>query len=116
MARQVAATQPEMPELAAFRVWLKRHCGAIDKTIEHYASEAERWVQDLAPGPVAWMAVGVRNVMLNQPQFRSRASVRMTATVLRCFLRFLPACGGCRPEILRAEPSVVPRRLSNLPR
>jgi len=115
-ARQIAATPAEAPDLAAFRVWLERHRGATEKTIERYTSEAARWLPELEPDAAGWTAVGIRNVVLNQPPSRSRASVRMTATVLRCFLRFLTASGRCRPELMHAVPSVAPRRLSNLPR
>lgn len=42
--------------------------------------------------------------------------VRKTATVLRSFLRFQASNGRCRPELQHVVPSVVPYRLSTLPR
>lgn len=106
----------EDPRLVAFRTWLRRHCGAKEVTIERYLSEVARWLPTLGTDPVTYDAAAIRNVILNQPPSRSRLSVRMTATVLRSYLRFLTACGECRPELQHAVPSVARRRLASLPR
>jgi integrase len=66
--------------------------------------------------PAAFDAGTIRAVVLNQEPSRSRASVRMTVTVLRAYLRFLSAQGECRPGLIHAVPPAPLRRLATLPR
>jgi len=106
----------EDPRLSAFRIWLKRHRGTTDETIRRYLQEASRWASALGPDPAAFDAATIRAVVLNQAPSRSRASVRMTVTVLRAYLRFLSAQGDCRPELIHAVPPAALRRLATLPR
>ena len=106
----------EDPRLAEFRFWLKQHCGTTDETINRYLHEASRWLHDLGADPTEYDAAAIRNVVLSQAPSRSRSSVRMTATVLRSYLRFLAARSECRPELCQAVPSVARRRLASLPR
>lgn len=115
----VAVPEParaNAPVLDAYRIWLGQVCGATDKTVERYTSEVARWLPELGPDPSCYDASVIRNVVLNQPSSRSRASLRMTATVLHSFLRFQIAIDRCRPELQHAVPFVAPRRLSTLPR
>jgi integrase len=106
----------EEPRLSAFRVWLKRHRGTTDETIRRYLQEASRWASALGPDPAAFDAATIRAVVLDQAPSRSRASVRMTVTVLRAYLRFLSTQGECRPELIHAVPPAALRRLAALPR
>ncbi|WFU13339.1 tyrosine-type recombinase/integrase (plasmid) [Rhizobium sp. CB3090] len=102
--------------LIAYRIWLERHCGMTGNTVERYLYEVARWQADLGDDPASYEVTALRNIMLNQPATRSRSSIRLTATVLRSYLRFLAARNECRPELCHAVPSVARRRLSNLPR
>jgi site-specific recombinase XerD len=111
-----AAMPVEDPRLAEFRFWLKQHCGATDETIDRYLHETSRWIHGLGADPTVYDAAAIRNVVLSQAPSRSRSSVRMTATVLRSYLRFLAARSECRPELCQAVPSVARRRLASLPR
>jgi site-specific recombinase XerD len=106
----------EDPRLGAFRVWLRQHCGTTDETIDRYLYEVSRWLPALGTDPATYDAAAIRNVILNQTPSRSRSSVRLTATVLRIYLRFLAARDECRPELCHAVPSVPRRRLASLPR
>lgn len=106
----------EDPRLSAFRVWLKQHCGTTDETINRYLYEVARWLPALGPDPAAYDVAAIRNVVLNQAPSRSRSSVRLTATVLRGYLRFLAVRNECRPALYHAVPSVPRRRLASLPR
>lgn len=109
-------TVVEEPRFSAFRIWLKRHRGTTDETIWRYLHEASRWMSALGADPAAFDAATIRAVVLNQAPSRSRASVRMTVTVLRAYLRFLSAQGECRPELIHAVPPAASRRLASLPR
>lgn len=106
----------EESRLGAFRVWLKRQCGTTDKTIDRYIHEVSRWLPALGTDPATYDAAAIRNVVLSQAPSRSRSSVRMTATVLRSYLRALAARNECRPALCHAVPSVLLRRLASLPR
>lgn len=106
----------EDPRLSAFRVWLKQHCGTTDETINRYLYEVKRWLPALGPDPAAYDVAAIRSVVLNQAPSRSRSSVRLTATVLRGYLRFLAVRNECRPALYHAVPSVPRRRLASLPR
>lgn len=106
----------EHPRLAAFRAWLRRRCGATDQTIVRYLAEAARWSPSLGEDPAAYNAIAIRQIVLDQPASRSRQSVRLTATVLRAYLRFLAASGACRPELVHAVPYAPRRRDAALPR
>jgi hypothetical protein len=79
-------------------------------------SEAARWLRSLGEDPSAYDAVTIRNIVLDQPANRSHKSVRLTATVLRAYLRFLAASGVCRPELVHAVPYAPRRRDAALPR
>lgn len=102
--------------LSAYPTWLRQHCGVTDETIARYASEVSRWLATLGADAAAYDAVAIRNVVLSQGPSRSRSSVRLTATVLRSYLRFLTARGECRPELYHAVPSVARRHIAPLPR
>jgi site-specific recombinase XerD len=115
-AASATAVLIEDPRLGAFRVWLRRHCGITDETIDRYLHEVSRWLPALGTDPATYEAAAIRNVILNQAPSRSRSSVRRTATVLRIYLRFLAVQNECRPELCHAVPSVPRRRPASLPR
>ena len=98
---------------------IRRGSGSIaapDQTIARYVYEVSRWVLALGVDPATYDATTIRNVVLSQAPNRSRSSVRLTATVLRSYFRFLAARGECRPELYLAVPSVARRHLAPLPR
>ena len=104
------------PVARAFGDWLRQHRGATERTVETYVFIAARFLPELGSDPAFYDAATLRRIVLDQPAHFSRASVRQAATVLRTFLRFQAASGGCRPELQHAVPSVTPYRLSVLPR
>jgi integrase len=106
----------EDPRLGAFRTWLVHRCGATKQTVVRYLAEAARWLRSPGDDPSAYDAVTIRNIVLDQPASRSHRSVRLTATVLRAYLRFLAASGACRPELIHAVPYASRRRDAALPR
>jgi len=105
----------EGQRVAAFRLWLERHRGATNETIRRYVHELSRWLHKLPTEPAAYDVTMVRDIVLKQPQSRSRSSLRLTVTVLRAYLRFLSARGECRPELAYAVPSTH-RRKTEIPR
>jgi site-specific recombinase XerD len=106
---------PKDHRIAAFRSWLERQRGATAETIRRYVHEVTRWLSKLPSDPAAYDATMLRDIVLDQPQSRSRSSVRITVTVLRAYLRFLSARGECRPELAQVVPPAR-RRSKKLPR
>jgi site-specific recombinase XerD len=106
----------EAPNLTHYRSWLKQHCGAVDITVDRYIHEVCRWLSVLGDAPTAYTPRAVRDIVLQQPADRSPASVRMTATVLRSYLRFLTASSLCSPTLLQAVPITRIPRHACLPR
>jgi site-specific recombinase XerD len=104
------------PAAEAFGDWLRHHRGATERTVENYVFITARFLPALGPDPSAYDVAILRQIVLDQPAGLSRAMVRKTATVLRCFLRFQASNGRCRPELQHLVPSVMPYRLSTLPR
>lgn len=115
-APEVRVPSVEEPDIAAFRVWLKRHRGATDETIRRYTYEVRRWRPALGADPSTWNAAAIRSVVLDQGPERSNSSVQLTGITLRMFLRFLSSQGKCRPDLVHAVAPTPPRRLSTLPR
>lgn len=110
-------TTPEIdPRLDGFAKWLNRERGATAETIRRYRQEAGRWIGALGNEPGQYDAAAIRSIVLGQGAERSRSSIRMTATVLRSFLRFSISQGLCAPFLLHAAPPPVRRKLSTIPR
>jgi site-specific recombinase XerD len=106
---------PEDARLTAYRNWLEQDRGATDATIRRYIGEASRWLSTLGSDPAGYAVMTIRSIALEQAG-RSRASVRMTATVLRSFLRFTASTGVCPATLAEAVPPAIRRRLGTLPR
>ncbi|MER9071109.1 tyrosine-type recombinase/integrase [Mesorhizobium sp. M0902] len=104
------------PRLDGLAEWLRRERGATEETIRRYQHEAGRWIGVLGQDPAHYNAATIRSIVLDQRQERSRASIRMTVTVLRAFLRFTVSQGLCAPFLLHAVPPAVRRKLSTVPR
>ena len=107
---------PECATAKSFRSWLKQHCGAADTTVDRYLGELSRWLADLGDDPAAYTPRTVRDIVLQQHADRKPASIRMTATVLRSFLRFLAASNLCSPALMQAVPVTHIPKLAGLPR
>ncbi|MDD7973415.1 tyrosine-type recombinase/integrase [Roseinatronobacter alkalisoli] len=104
------------PRLTEFSEWLRRERGGTAETVRRYLTEAGRWLDRLGVTPKDYNAAGIRSIVLDQGEERSRSSVRMTVTVLRTFLRFTIIQGECAPSLLHAVPPAVRRKLSTVPR
>ena len=111
----VVSEASEDHRIEAFRSWLERQRGATAETIRRYVHEVTRWLCKLPSDPATYDAAMLRDIVLKQPQSRSRSSVRITVTVLRAYLRFLSARGECRPELAYVVPPAR-RRSKKLPR
>lgn len=113
-------SKPTVPEedwrVVAFRFWLLHRCGVTSQTVIRYLAEAARWLPSLGEDPDLYDASAIRNIVLDQPSGRSHKSVRLTATVLRTYLKFLAASGVCHPKLVHAVPTAPRRWDAGLPR
>jgi integrase len=107
---------PEDPRLIAYRNWLRGELGATEATILRYIGEASRWLPTLGPDPTRYTTTIIRSIALEQGSTRSHASLRMTSTVLRSFLRFTANVGACPAALAETVPPAIRRRLASLPR
>jgi integrase/recombinase XerD len=104
------------PSLEGFRVWMRRHRGAAERTIDRYEVLIRRMLPSLGSDPALYDASRVREVLLSEVRQRSSSYAKGVASALRAFLRFLAAQGRCRPHLDRAVPAVREWKLSALPR
>jgi integrase/recombinase XerD len=102
--------------LVGFRVWMTRHRGATQRTIDRYEDLIGRMLPALGSDPVGYDAGLVRQVLLGEVRQRSHAYAKSFVSALRAFLRFLVAQGRCRPYLDRAVPTIREWKLSALPR
>ncbi len=124
LADQAVIPAPEVPQpgaersghLDAFLLWLRRHRGLRDATIELY----ERYIRTLLPAlgddPGAYDAARVRTAILDRLEVASRNQAANEASAFRMYLRFLGASGLCRPELVHAVPTIPGLRGASLPR
>jgi integrase/recombinase XerD len=103
-------------EVAKFQGWLRDHRGISERTVDRYGRMVMRLLPALGDDPTRYDAGLVRGVILAEAQRSSRPYVKTMTTALRGYLRFLAACGLCRPGLDQAVPNVPHWRLSALPR
>jgi site-specific recombinase XerD len=99
-----------------FQEWLRRHRGISERTIDRHGRMVMRLLPALGSEPGRYNAHLVRQVILAETKQASIAYVKTMAMALRGYLRFLGACGLCRPGLDQAVPIIPQWRLSALPR
>ena len=111
------ATQQHEPQLvASFKVWLRKHRGASDPTIELYARDADRLMRALGADPTGWGPAGVRNYFMDRASKCRSGTVEKLTTSRRAFLRYLAVEGRCRAGLADVVPGYAHWRLADLPR
>ena len=111
------ATQPAEPQLVAgFKVWLRKHRGASDPTIELYARDADRLMRALGADPTGWGPAGVRNYFMDRASKCRSGTVEKLTTSLRAFLRYLAVEGRCQTGLDNVVPTYANWRLADMPR
>ena len=102
--------------LLAFRIWMLRHRGVTERTVERYERLIARMLPALGHNPAVYDAALVRHVLLEAIGPLSCAYAKMFVTALRAFLRFLAVEGWCQPYLDQALPTVPEWKLAALPR
>ena len=102
--------------LARFLVWLRRHRGIGDGTIQSHHKVMRVLLPHLGDDPDRYSATLIRNTVRTRLEAASRDLVRRETSALRLYLRFLVLEGLCHPGLVGAVPTVPTQRFSTLPR
>lgn len=100
--------------LAAYKTWLKTHCGSSAATIRRYSGEVKRWYLLLDP-PTDIDAATVRRIVSYRIT-EAPGSASTIAGIMRSYVRFLASCGECDAALQHAFPPIRRYRLGTLPR
>jgi len=102
--------------VVAYQVWLRKHRGLSDRTIDRHGRMVMRLLPALGDNPATYDAELVRRAVLAEARTTSRPYLKTMTTALRGYLRFLQVHGECRQWLDRAIPTIPQWRLSALPR
>ena len=102
--------------LARFLVWLRRHRGIGEQTLQGYRKAMRVLLPLLGDDPDRYSATLIRTTVQHRLETASRDVVGRETTALRLYLRFLALDGRCRPGLAAAVPTVPRQRFSTLPR
>lgn len=101
-------------DLAAYKAWLRAHCGSSAATIRRYCGEVKRWLPALGE-PLKLDAAAIRRVVSSRIG-ESPGSASLIAGIMRSYVRFLVSCAECEPALQHALPPIRRYRLATLPR
>jgi hypothetical protein len=90
VCQPAAALQHPEPSLVAhFKIWLRKHRGASDRTIKLYARDATHLMAALGDESEGWESAAIRSFFLDRAGHCGIGTVEKLTTSLRAFLRFL---------------------------
>ena len=111
-----ALQHPEPCLVAHFKVWLRKHRGASDRTIELYARDATHLMAALGDEPEGWEPAAIRSFFLGRASHCGNGTVEKLTPSLRAFLRYLAVKGRCRAGLADVVPGYAHWRLADSPR
>lgn len=101
-------------ELAAYKAWLKAHCGSSAETIRRYCGEVKHWLPELAKP--SELDAGIIRRIVNHRISQVPGSASTIVGIMRSYVRFLISRGECEPALQHAFPPIRHYRLGSLPR
>jgi len=117
VCQSAAALQHLEPSLVAdFKIWLRKHRGASDRTIKLYARDATDLMAALGNEPEGWEPAAIRSFFLDRASHCGSGTVEKLTTSLRAFLRYLAVKGRCRAGLADVVPGYAHWRLADAPR
>jgi site-specific recombinase XerD len=117
VCQSAAALQRLEPSLVAdFKIWLRKHRGASDRTIKLYAGDATDLMAALGNEPEGWEPAAIRSFFLDRASHCGSGTVEKLTTSLRAFLRYLAVKGRCRAGLADVVPGYAHWRLADAPR
>ncbi|MBI5243115.1 MAG: tyrosine-type recombinase/integrase [Elusimicrobia bacterium] len=118
----VVSPTPTMPQarlpplLQGLNEWLRLRRGLQEKTLTEYGRTISSAIATLGNEPAKYTPQSIRAFILKKSKNAGRGEVKLMATAMRHFLRYLVAQGQCRPGLEDAVPSIAMWRLAVLPR
>jgi integrase len=117
VCRSAAVLQHPEPSLVVhFKIWLRTHRGASDRTIKLYTRDATHLMAALGDEPEGWQPAAIRSFFLDRASHSGRGTVEKLTTSLRAFLRYLAVKGRCRAALADVVPGYAHWRLADAPR
>jgi site-specific recombinase XerD len=117
VCQPAAALQHPEPSLVAhFKIWLRKHRGASDRTIKLYARDATPLMAALGDESEGWESAAIRSFFLDRAGHCGSGTVEKLTTSLRAFLRYLAVKGRCRADLADVVPGYAHWRLADAPR
>ena len=117
VCQPAAALQHPEPSLVAhFKIWLRKHRGASDRTIKLYARDATHLMAALGDESEGWESAAIRSFFLDRAGHCGSGTVEKLTTSLRAFLRYLAVKGRCRADLADVVPGYAHWRLADAPR
>ncbi len=75
--------------MAHFKIWLRKHRGASDRTIKLYVRDATHLMAALGDEPEGWQPAAIRSFFLDRASHSDCGTAEKLTTSLRAFLRYL---------------------------
>lgn len=101
--------------LSDFRAWMHRQRGTCAATLSNYARPIRELLDRVGQAPSQWDVHQLRAFVLERSRSTGGKPVKLCATALRMFLRFLIASGQCTVGLDAAIPTIAQWRLASLP-
>ena len=99
---------PEPCLLAQFKVWLRKHAQASDRTIKLYARDATHLMGALEDRTRRVGTGRYSQLFLDRASHCGNGTVEKLTTSLRAFLRYLAVKGRCRAGLADVVPGLCP--------
>jgi integrase/recombinase XerD len=112
----VETADPRSILVEEFSTWIQHQRGVTPTTAKGYATHVGLAVRVLGADPSCYEVSAVREFVLTHLRGFKPGYVKVIASALRTFLRFLVSRGQCKPEIIDAVPRTANWTLSDVPR
>jgi len=120
VATNIVSKRPSLiakqPLLSDFEGWMTDHRGIKQSSLCCYARYINDFVNVLGQQPCLYDVLGVRHYFQERARRSGVSTMKLAATSIRVFLRYLVATGKCDSSLPNAVPSIAQWRLSSLPR
>jgi len=104
------------PVLEEFRLWMRRHRGVTETTLNAYQRTIVGLLDVLGDDGYAYSAEALRAFVLNRARPHGIWSAKSIVVAVRSFVRFLGVTGRCPMDLEHAIPGFASWQLSSVPR
>jgi integrase/recombinase XerD len=104
------------PVLGEFRLWMQRHRGLTETTLDVYEWILVRLMDALGDDPNSYSAETLRAFVLHRAHPHGTERARSIVVAVRSFIRFLAVTGRCPAGLEQSIPGFASWQLSSVPR